>query len=36
VVIRDELECVCNALNEVVLFDICHGFRLDYVRFVLF
>jgi hypothetical protein len=38
-VVGDELECVCNALNKVVLFDICHGFRLIstlLVRFALF
>jgi hypothetical protein len=28
-VVRDELKCVSNALNEVVLFNICHGFRLN-------
>jgi len=36
VVVRDELECICHALNEVVLFDICHSFGLNYVRFNLF
>jgi hypothetical protein len=28
VVVRDELEGVSNTLDEIVLFDIGHGFRL--------
>ena len=39
VVVGDELKCVCNALNQVVLFDIGHGYLLNstlLVRFDLF
>jgi len=36
VVVRDELKGIRHALDEVVLFDICHSFWLNRVRFNLF
>jgi hypothetical protein len=29
VVIRNELKGICNALNQIVLFNICHDFLLN-------
>jgi len=35
-VVGDELEGVRDALDEVVLFDLSHGFSLKIVRFAIF